>query len=230
MRFRDRADAGRRLAARLLPYRGTAGVQVFGLGGGGVRVGYEVTRALGAPLEVWVARAVEAPDRTGLRLGAVSEGEGFFLEADAVRSTAEPAAELMRWMDAEAGEVALEAQRLRGGHPRMEVAGGTALLVVEGIAVGDFQVYAALRGLRRQQPRRLVLAAPVAAAEELERLRLEADEVVCLHPVWALLAVTHAYEDFRDMADIEVRQVLERARQLAPAREALEAGERGEWI
>jgi putative phosphoribosyl transferase len=231
MRFRDRADAGRRLAARLLHYRGSEAVQVFGLEGGGLRVGYEVARALGAPLEAWVARPVEVPDRPGLRLGAVSEEGGFFLDAEAVRSTAEPAPELVRWMDAEAGEVALAAQRLRGGHPRMEVmAGGVALLVVDGIAAGDLHVYAALRGLRRQQPRRLVLAAPVAAAEELERLRLEADEVVCLHPIWALLAVTHAYDDFRNLPDIEVRELLERARQRAPAPDVVEPSPSNEWM
>lgn len=228
MRFRDRADAGRRLAALLLPH-GNHDTRVFGMNGGGLRVAYEVARALGLPLELWVSRSVEVPGRQGARLGAVAEGQGFFLNAEMVRSVSIPASEMTRWMDAEAGEVALEAQRLRGTHPRMAGA-GTALLVVEGIAVGDVEVYAALRGLRRQGPRRLVLAAPVAAAEELERLRLEADEVQCLHPVWTLLAVQRWYDSLPGCQDIEVRQLLDRAREIQPGREVPLPGSRGEWL
>jgi putative phosphoribosyl transferase len=229
MRFRDRADAGRRLAALLLPYGGHD-TRVFGMNGGGVRVAYEVAYALGLPLELWVSRSVEVPGRPGARLGGVAEGQGFFLNAEMVRSVPAPASEMTRWMDTEAGEVALEAQRLRGAHPRMEAGAGTALLVVEGIAVGDVEVYAALRGLRRQSPRRLVLAAPVAAAEELERLRLEADEVHCLHPVGALLAVEHWYDSLTGCQDIEVRQLLDRAREIQPGREVPLPGPTGEWI
>jgi putative phosphoribosyl transferase len=229
MRFRDRADAGRRLAKLLLGYGGHD-TQVFGMNGGGVRVAYEVAQALGAPLELWVSRLVEVPEQPGSRLGAVAEGEGFFLNAETVRSVDAPASQMTQWMDGEAGEVALEAQRLRGGHPRMEPGAGTAVLVVEGIAVEDFQVYAALRGLRRRSPRKLVLAAPVAAGEELERLRLEADEVLCRHPVWALLTVEHAYDDFHGLPDIEVRQLLDRARERRPGREMPVAEVPGEWL
>jgi putative phosphoribosyl transferase len=229
MRFRDRADAGRRLATLLLRYRGQD-TQVFGLNAGGVSVGYEVASALETPLELWVARLVDNPEQARSKLGAVAEGEGFFLDAETVRSTVAPASELTRWMDAEAGEVAFEAQRLRGGHPRMMAGAGTVLLVVDGIAVGDFQVYAALRGLRRQNPRHLVLAAPVAAAEELERLRLEADEVLCVHPVWALLSVQHAYDDFRSVPDGEVQRLLERGRQARPGVGGMAAAEHGEWL
>jgi putative phosphoribosyl transferase len=202
---------------------------VFGLNSGGVRLAYEVARALGTPLELWVARTVEVPGRPLSRLGAVAEGEGFFLHPDTVRSVSAPSSEMTRWMDAEAGEVALEAQRLRA-HPRLEPGAATALLVVDGIAAGDLQVYAALRGLRRQQPRHLVLAAPVADAEELERLRLEADEVVCLHPVWALLSVEHGYDDFRGLPDYEVRQLLERAREIRPGRQEWVPIENSEWV
>jgi putative phosphoribosyl transferase len=160
----------------------------------------------------------------------MAEGQGFFLDAEMVRSVEAPASEMTRWMEAEAGEVALEAHRLRGGRPRLEPGAGQAVLVVEGIAVGDLQVYAALRGLRRQSPRRLVLAAPVAAAEELERLRLEADEVVCFQPVWALLSVEHAYDGLHGLPDVEVRQLLERAREPTPEPEPLRLETTSEWL
>lgn len=221
MRFRDRADAGRRLAT-LLPRYGGHDTRVFGMNGGGVRVAYEVAKALGSPLELWVSRAVEVPRQPGSRLGAMAEGEGFCLNPEMVRSVEAPASEMTRWMDAEAGEGALEAQRLRGAYPRLGAGAGTALLVVEGIALGELQACAALRGLRRQSPQRLVLAAPVAAAEELERLRLEADEVLCLQPVWSLLSVEHGYDDFRSLPDLEIRQLLERAREPRPGLEASE--------
>jgi putative phosphoribosyl transferase len=160
----------------------------------------------------------------------MAEGEGFCLNAEMVRAVDAPASEMTRWMDAEAGEGALEAQRLRGTFPRLGAGAGTALLVVDGIAVGDLQTCAALRGLRRQGPRRLILAAPVAAAEELERLRLEADEVLCLQPVWSLLTVEHAYDDFHALPEPEVRQLLERGRELQPGREAPRPGAPGEWM
>lgn len=229
MRFRDRADAGRRLTTLLLRYSGSD-TRVFGMNGGGVRVAYEVAQALGSPLELWVSRAVEVPGQPGSRLGAMAEGEGFCLNPEMVRSVDAPASEMTRWMDAQAGEGALEAQRLRGTHPRLGAGAGTALLVVDGIALGEPQACAALRGLRRQSPQRLVLAAPVAAAEELERLRLEADEVLCLQPVWSLLTVEHGYDDFRPLPELEIRQLLERSRELRPGLEAPVPGAPGEWM
>jgi putative phosphoribosyl transferase len=229
MRFRDRADAGRRLAMMMLAYRGEA-TRVLGLDGGGLRVGYEVAQALGAPLDVWMARGVESSERGGRPVGAVSEGEGLYLDVEGIRSAVAPAAELARWMDAEAGEVALAAQRLRGGHPRLEVTGCTAVLVVDGIAGDAGPVFAALRGLRRQGPRRLVLAAPVASAEELERLRPEADEVLCCRPSWSLITVAHAYDDFREVPEVEARQVLERARHLGVRGEGLGPQGSGDWM
>jgi putative phosphoribosyl transferase len=212
----------------MLAHQGPA-VRVFGLGEGGLRVGYEVAHALEAPLDVWMARTVVSPEGGGRTVGAVSEGEGLYLDIEGIRSAVAPAAELARWMDAEAGEVALTAQHLRGGLPRLEPGGCTALLVVEGIAAGDGRVFAALRGLRRQGPRRLVLAAPVASAEELERLRPEADEVVCCRPSWSLLTVAHAYDDFGEVPELEARQVLERTRRL-PAHGEEPRMQGGDWI
>ncbi len=223
MRFRDRADAGRRLAALLVSHREES-LQVFGLDGGGLHVGYEVARTLGAPLEVWVTRSVETQEPSPRRVGAVSEGGGVYLDVEGLRQVRSPAAELARWMDAEAGEVALTAQRLRGCASRREVGPATAVLVVEGVGLREGRVYAALRGLRRQGPRRLLLAAPVVSAEELEPLRSEADEVVCLRPVWSLVAAAHAYDDFQQVSDLEARQVLARAREALFPAQTLSSG------
>ena len=229
MRFRDRAEAGRRLAAMMLAYR-AGPTRVFGLDEGGLRVGSEVAQALEAPLDVWMARGVDSPEQGARAVGAVSEGQGLYLDFEGIRAAVAPAAELARWMDAQAGEVALAAQHLRGGLPRLEVAGCTALLVVDGIAAETGPVFAALRGLRRQGPRRLVLATPVASAEELERRRPEVDEVICCRPSLSLLTVAHAYDDFREVTELEARQVLRRARQRAVPATGLGMESRGDWV
>jgi len=229
MRFRDRAEAGRRLAAMMVAYRPKV-PRVFGLGRGGLQVAQEVAQALGAPLEVWMARGVESPEQGGRPVGAVAEGEGLYLDIEGIRSAVAPAAELARWMDAEAGEAALAAQHLRGNHPRLEASGCTAVLVVDGLVADAGPVFAALRGLRRQSPARLVLAAPVASAEELERLRPEVDEVVCCRPIWSLVTVAHAYDDFREVPEREARQVLERARRLAALGTELGTQGSGDWM
>lgn len=213
----------------LRPYRDGA-MQVFGLGGGGVRVGYEVAHALEVPLDIWVSQRVEAPEQPGLEVGAVSEGEGFFLDVDGVRAASAPASELTRWMDGHAGEVALTAQRLRGHFPRRVPTGATAVLVVDGVAAGDMRIHAALRGLRRQGPRRLLLAAPVGVARELERLRVEADEVLCVQFAWELGSVAHAYEVFPLVPSVQVRQLLEQARQWAPLPGEGAPEEGGRWM
>jgi putative phosphoribosyl transferase len=213
----------------MLAYR-TGATRVFGLDEGGLRVAYEVSLALEAPLDVWMARGVESSEQSGRAVGAVAEGQGLYLDVEGIRSAEAPAAELARWMDAQAGEVALAAQHLRGGHPRLEVAGCTAVLVVDGIAAEAGPVFAALRGLRRQGPRRLVLATPVASAQELERLRPEADEVICCWPIWSLITVAHAYDDFREVSELEARQVLERARQFAAPGMGLETHGSGDWM
>jgi putative phosphoribosyl transferase len=211
-----------------LAYRDGA-TRVFGLDGGGLRVGLEVALALEAPLDVWMARGVGSPDQGARAVGAVAEGQGLYLDIEGIRSAEAPAAELARWMDAQAGEVALAAQHLRGGHSRLEAAGCTALLVVDGIAAEAGPVFAALRGLRRQGPRRLVLAAPVASAEELERLRPEVDEILCCLPIWSLITVAHAYDDFREVSELEARQVLARARQIATTGTELGTQGSGDW-
>jgi putative phosphoribosyl transferase len=229
MRFRDRAEAGRRLAMLLRPFRDES-MQLFGLGGGGVRVGLEVAQMLRVPLDIWVARQVEAPAQPGLGVGAVAEGEGFFLDVEGVRSAEASAPELTRWMDGQAGEVALCAQRLRGPYARHVATGGTAVLVAEGIAAGDWRIHAALRGLRRQRPRQLLLAAPAGMAGELERLRGEADEVLCVQFAWDLSCVSQAYEALPPVLAFEVRQLLGQARQWAPRVQGERPEEGARWM
>ncbi|MCY1018704.1 phosphoribosyltransferase [Pyxidicoccus sp. MSG2] len=223
MRFQDRAEGGRQLATRLLSYRGM-NVGVMGLARGGMRVAYEVARALEAPLQVWVARKVDIPGRP-TTLGAVSEGGGLYLDREALRQS--PA---MEWAfnnlasDASA-EVDSEAQLLRG-RTALSLGGATVLLVDDGLVTGATAA-AALQGLRRQGVARLILAAPVATPHALDVVRPLADAVHCVRTMDALHSVSEAYVDARPVPDVEVRQLLERSRQPPYPRGVLESMDPG---
>ncbi|QSQ12303.1 phosphoribosyltransferase [Myxococcus landrumensis] len=209
MRFRDRADAGRRLAAMLLPFRGTD-VRVLGLARGGLRVAYEVARALEVPMDVWVSRRLTIPGRA-LTLGAVSEGGSQFLLSDAMRLAPLPRPKLEGLIRDEQDEVEAQVRRLRG-RPPPEVSGSTVLLVDDGVLTGA-SAAAALRALGPLHPGRKVLATPVASTRGLEVVRPEADQVVCVWTEPGLRSVAEAYEDFRAFPDVELQNLIERSGQ-----------------
>jgi putative phosphoribosyl transferase len=210
MVFRDRIDAGRRLASALLRYRDEAPI-VLGLPRGGVPVAYEVARALKAPLDIWVARKIGAPGNEELGLGAIAEGGETYLNEDLMADVGVTAGDVMEIAHRKAAEVDERVQRFRQGRPPPDLEGRTVIVVDDGIATGG-TVLAALRAIRRRHPRRLILAAPVASARTLESLRPEVDEVVCLDEAPNLLAVGAYYEDFRQTKEVDVSTLLERAR------------------
>lgn len=210
MRFDDRADAGRRLAAKLTHHRGKDLV-VLGLPRGGVPVAFEVARALGATLDVWIVRKIGAPSQPELGIGAVSEGGALFLDhkiADAVGVTE---AEIGRVVEREKAEVERRVRRFRGHRPAPDLRERTVIVVDDGIATGG-TVRAALQSIRRQAPRRLVLAVPVAAAQTVATLRTEVDELVCLHAPPDLGSIGAFYWNFNQTEDEEVLRHLESAR------------------
>jgi putative phosphoribosyl transferase len=212
--FADRTDAGRRLAAALAHLRDQHPV-VLALPRGGVPVGFEVAKALGAPLDVLLVRKIGAPLQPELAAGAVVDGA----EPVLVRNE-----EVVRaygieedWIEAEAARQLAEIERRRrlycGDRPPVVVRGRTAILVDDGIATGT-TVRAALRALARLGPRRRVLAVPVAPPETVARLAREADELVVLEqPEW-MAAVGQFYRDFRQTEDAEVVRLLAEAARL----------------
>ncbi|WP_438014973.1 phosphoribosyltransferase family protein [Sorangium sp. So ce315] len=210
MVFRDRVDAGRRLAFALRRYRDEAPV-VLGLPRGGVPVAYEVARALKAPLDVWVVRKVGAPGYEELGLGAVSEGGEVYLNDQAMAELGVPPEEVAEVVDRKAAEVEARVQRFRRGRPPPDLAGRTVIVVDDGIATGG-TARAALQAVRRRGPRRLVLAVPVASPRTLDSLRPEVDEVVCLAADPHLFAIGAYYRDFSQTTDDDVVELLERAR------------------
>jgi predicted phosphoribosyltransferase len=212
--FEDREEAGRRLAERLSRYRDERPV-VFALPRGGVPVGYEISRALGVPLEVFVARKLGAPSQPEFGIGAVAPGGVRILNEDVVRRLGIPDDYVERITERETAEVERRLRHFRGGRPEPEVRGRTAILVDDGLATG-VTARAAIKALHRLEPRRLVLAAPVCAAQTAELLGPEVDELICLEAPADLGAIGFWYRDFSQTSDEEVIELLESARRQEP--------------
>ena len=205
--FRDRRDAGGKLARILERYRQELPV-VFALPRGGVPVAYEVARSLGAPLDVLVARKLGAPDQPEFGIGAVAPGGVRVLNEYAVGRLGIPAGYLDRITAQETAEVERRLRHFRGDRPETGVAGRTAILVDDGLATG-VTARAAVEALRLRGPGRLVLAAPVCAAQTAERLRPEVDDLVCLRCPPDLGAIGFWYVNFDQTSDEEVIKLLE---------------------
>lgn len=210
--FADRAEAGRELAERLLKHK-AANPVVLALPRGGVPVAYEVARALEAPLDVIVVRKLGAPAHAELGVGAVVDGdhpEGIFNE-DIIAELGVSKEYLDREIQAQLKEVRRRESLYRGGRPRTELKGRTVIVVDDGIATGG-SIRAALRGVRRAGPARVVLAVPVAPSATIQQLRHEADEVVCLSSPASFYAIGQFYHDFHQLDDQEVIRLLDTAR------------------
>jgi putative phosphoribosyl transferase len=209
--FADRTEAGRRLAEALQPFQDQRPV-VLALPRGGVPVAYEVAKALRAPLDLVLVRKIGAPFQPELAIGAVVDGERpeLVVNRDLVDEYRIPESYLEGERQRQLGEIERRRQLYLAGRPHVQVRERTAIVIDDGIATGA-TMEAALRATRRADPRRLVLAVPVAPPDKLERLRAEVDEVVCLMVPDFLGAIGSFYRDFRQLEDGEVIELLQRA-------------------
>jgi putative phosphoribosyl transferase len=206
MTFRDRREAGRLLAARLAHLAGERPV-VLALPRGGVPVGFEIARSLGAPLDVLVVRKIGAPWHPELGLGAIAEGRIVLLDEQIVEASGADRAVLLEIVKEEQAELERRVLRYRGGRPLPDLTDRTVTLVDDGVAMGG-TMRAAVEAVR-SLARRVVVAVPVGSPETLTRLGREADEVVALAAPHDLMAIGLWYEDFHQVTDEEVLTLLE---------------------
>ena len=213
-RFRDRSEAGRLLAGQLIAYANRPDVLVLALPRGGVPVAYEVARALGAPLDLFIVRKLGVPGYEELAMGAVATGGERVLNDDVVAGLRIPDYVIEAVAASEQQELARRERLYRGERPPPDIRGRTVILVDDGLATGATML-AAIKALRQQRPARIVVAVPTASPDACEQLRAEADEVVCATTPEPFHAVGLSYEDFSQTTDEEVRDLLARAERVA---------------
>lgn len=211
MLFHDRRDAGRQLAAALGHLKPERAI-VLGLPRGGVVVASEIARALDVAMDVLIVRKLGAPDQPELAIGAVTNGAqpAVVLNEDLIRQIGVAPSYLNAEIARELDEVRARQSRFRRGRPPLELATRTIIVVDDGIATGA-TVRAALKALRQFSPARIVLAAPVAAAESLDELEPLADETVVLHAPHNFMSVGRFYLNFEQTTDEEVVALLDHA-------------------
>jgi putative phosphoribosyl transferase len=209
-RFRDRSEAGRLLARELEHYAGDDDVIVLALPRGGVPVGYEVAKELGAPLDVFVVRKLGVPGHEELALGAVASGGVRVLDKWLISRLGLGREAIERVTAAELREIERREEAYRGNRGPPSVAGKTVILVDDGLATGATMRAASL-AVRQLHPKRIVVAVPVAAAETCDEFRDDVDEIVCALTPKPFGAVGMWYDDFSQTTDDEVRQLLARA-------------------
>lgn len=207
MRFRNRAEAGRRLAERLDGYRGRPDTLVLALPRGGVPVAVEVARALEAPLDVFLVRKLGLPGQEELAIGAIASGGIRFLNEDLVRTIGVPEDTIAAIAAREQVELERRERVYRGDRPAAKLAGRAVILVDDGLATGA-SMHAAVMAARQQGAARIVVAVPVAPPETCAEFRNVADDVVCVETPEPFRAVGLWYVDFDEVSDQEVRDLL----------------------
>lgn len=214
--FRDRREAGQRLAEALLPYASSNRVIVLGLPRGGVPVAFEVARRLGAPLDVCIVRKLGVPGHEELAMGAIASGGVELLSTRTVRELGITSEDVARVVAHERRELERREHAYREGQPALDVRGRVVIVVDDGLATGA-SMHAAVTALRRREPAAIVVAVPVAPATTCEELRRIADACVCLHTPAPFYGVGQWYIDFGQTTDDEVRELLVAARAHEPA-------------
>ncbi|MBV8150829.1 MAG: phosphoribosyltransferase [Candidatus Eremiobacteraeota bacterium] len=210
--FRDRTDAGRELARRLVQYRRHAGVIILALPRGGVPVGYEVALALEVPLDLVLVRKLGVPGREELAMGAIATGGHIFVDRWLVQRLQITQSELDDVIARERKELERRERAYRDDRPPPEVAGKTVICIDDGLATGA-SMRTAASALRSGNPAAIVIAVPLASPDVALDLRDVAERVVVARTPERFRALSLWYEDFSQVTDEEVRDLLARAAQ-----------------
>ena len=210
MIFTDRAQAGRMLAERLKSYANRKDVTVLGIPRGGVPVASEIAETLEVRLDVFVARKLGVPGQEELAFGAIASGGVRVLDTEIIEAIGISKTTIEEVSARERRELDRREHLYRGARAPLDVAGRAAILVDDGIATSS-SLRAAISALRHLQPARLVVAAPVAPLATYQRLRQEVDDLVCVDTPKSFRAIGEFYEDFSQITDQEVADLLRRS-------------------
>ncbi|MGH7848547.1 MAG: phosphoribosyltransferase [Candidatus Binatia bacterium] len=210
MPFRDRSEAGQMLAVRLRAYARRYDTIVLALPRGGVPVGFEIAKALAAPLDVFIVRKLGLPWHEELAMGATATGRVRVLNDDVIKAFAVTKQMIEAVAAKEEHELERRERLYRGDRPPVNVTGRIAILVDDGVATGS-TMRAAVRALKLQNPARIIAAVPVAAVPTCDELKHEVDEIVCAVSPEPFYAVSQYYDDFSQTSDAEVEELLKRA-------------------
>jgi len=210
MIYRNRSDAGKYLAARLVKYANRDDVLVLALPRGGVPVGFEVAKQLHVPLDIFLVRKLGLPGHEELAMGAISTGGVRVLNEDVVDYLQIPEGVIDAIAAIELRELERREGAYRGDRPEPDVRGKTIILVDDGLATGSTMRAAAV-ALRQQNPARIVIAVPVSAPQTCDEYRMGVDEIVCASTPEPFRGVGQWYRDFSQTTDDEVRELLEKA-------------------
>jgi putative phosphoribosyl transferase len=211
-RYHDRHDAGRVLGQALGKYAREPDQIVLALPRGGVPVGYEVAAALGAPLDVFVVRKLGVPGQEELAMGAIASGGVRVLNWKTIRELDVPKDAVESVTQTEQRELQRREHAYRGDRPPLDVAGRRVILVDDGLATGATMI-AAVQGIRKLAPARVVVGVPVADPATCEQLGEHVDDIVCATTPEPLVAVGFWYAEFDQTTDEEVRELLDAARE-----------------
>jgi putative phosphoribosyl transferase len=207
--FQDRSEAGRALAAQLKTFENQRNILVLGIPRGGVPVAFEIAAKLHAPLDVFVVRKLGVPGQVELGFGAIASGGMRFLDASIVQAAGISEQDIAEITATETRELERREHAYRGGRSPLAVEGRTIILVDDGIATGS-SMQVAITALREMKVSQLVVAVPVAPVSTCRRLRTQVEDLVCVQMPTFFHAIGEFYEDFSQVSDQEVTDLLRR--------------------
>ncbi|HLD21910.1 MAG TPA: phosphoribosyltransferase [Patescibacteria group bacterium] len=219
MLFRDRTDAGKRLAQKLQSYAGMKDTIIIGLPRGGVVVAYEVAKTLQLPLDIIVPRKIGAPHNPEFAIGAITEDGAHILNHEIVSAIGVSHEYIQKISLQEQTEAQRRLKMYRAGKPPLDLQHKTAIIVDDGVATG-YTMRAAIRSVKIKGAQHVVIAVPVAAIDSVQELRLLVNEMVVVFCPVFLGSVGSFYEYFDQVEDSEVIHLLDEANYVKPTADA----------
>lgn len=212
-RFRNRVEAGRLLAERLMAYKNYPNALVLGLPRGGVPIGFEVAKALQLPLDVFLVRKLGVPGHEELAMGAIASNSEPIFQSHILRQLGISMSAIEQVVNSQKLELQRREKLFRANRLALDLAGKLIIMVDDGLATGSTML-AALQAIRQQKPARIITAIPVASQDALMLISSLSDEVICLLSPERFYSVGIWYEDFEQTQDEEVVDLLQKAKQI----------------